>query len=164
MCSLEKWIREVDWRLIVACFQGLLTPVIAGIAVYIARQQWKTAAYRVKFDLYDRRIRVYERVREILGLMYTTVSDDARLHELLRDTRDAEFLFGSEIKNYIEEVFQRASALSSAHQHLREILNTAPPEQRRVLAEREQEQVQWAFAEARTIADRFKSALDVSKL
>ena len=115
MCSLQKWVKEVDWRLVVACFQGFLTPVIAVIAVYIARQQWKTAAYRVKFDLYDRRIRVYERVREILGLMYTAVSDDVKLHELLRDTRDAEFLFGKEIKNYIEEVFQRASALSSAH-------------------------------------------------
>ena len=103
-------------------FQGLLTPVIAGIAIYIAWQQWKTNRQKLKLDLYDRRLKVFERVREILAMMYTTVSDDKRLFELLSGTRDAEFLFGVEIKDYIEEVYRRASTLSATNKQLRAIL------------------------------------------
>jgi len=152
------------WPLVLWYSQGLLAPVIAIVAAYIAWRQWRTNAYKVKLDLFDRRIKVYDSVREILGLMYTVVSDDKRLHNLLNETRNSEFLFGKKVNNYIEEVFHRASDLSSDQRHLNNILDTAPPEQRKVLADRIAEQVQWAFAETGKVGEKFKSALDVSKL
>jgi hypothetical protein len=145
-------------------FQGLLTPVIAGIAIYIAWQQWKTNRQKLKLDLYDRRLKVFERVREILAMMYTTVSDDKRLFELLSGTRDAEFLFGVEIKDYIEEVYRRASTLSATNKQLRAILETAPAELRKKLADVESEQVKWAFEQTRVVADKFKQYINLSKL
>ena len=47
-------------------FSGLLTPVIAIVAVYIAWQQWQTNRQKLILDRYDRRLRIYEEVRKIL--------------------------------------------------------------------------------------------------
>jgi hypothetical protein len=150
--------------LLIWYLQGLLTPVVAIIAVYIGWRQWKTSSQKLKLDLFERRFRVFQAVRDILGMMYTTVSDDKKLFQLLSQTRDAEFLFGSEIKDYVENVWRRASRLSDTHKQLSGILETAPIEVRQKLAKIENDEVQWAFAETCTMADKFKSYLDVSKL
>jgi hypothetical protein len=144
--------------------QGLLAPVIGGIAGYIAWRQWKTSSQKLKLDLFDRRFRVFQAVRDILGMMYTTVSDDKKLYEFLSQTRDVEFLFGAEIRDYVETVWRHATRLSDAKKQLTAILDTAPIETRQKLAQVETEEVQWAFAETRVIADKFKKHLDLSKL
>src|SRR5207249_4626928 len=46
---------------------SLLTPLIAGIAVYIAWQQKEAAEYNVKLDLFDRRYRVYRGLMDLLA-------------------------------------------------------------------------------------------------
>jgi hypothetical protein len=94
--------------LIVWYFQGLLTPVIAGVAVYIALQQWRTNTHRTKLDLFDRRFRVFEETRKILGLIYTSGVNDQQLLDFWTKTAEAEFLFGPEIREYREEIGRRA--------------------------------------------------------
>src|SRR5271170_90498 len=46
-------------RCFLQVLQGLMTPVIALIAVYIAWQQWRTNADKVKLDKFDRRFPIY---------------------------------------------------------------------------------------------------------
>jgi hypothetical protein len=159
MGPIGNWIKEIDWPLLISSSKALLTPAIAIITTYIAVQQWKTNRNKLKLDLYDRRFKVFERIRDILAMMFTVVSDDKRLFELLGGTREAEFLFGAEIKGYIEEVYRRASALSSARNQLREILGTAPTETRIRLADIESEHVKGALEESRAAADKFKRYL-----
>jgi hypothetical protein len=53
-------------------FQGGLTIAIAFITVYTARHQWKPNAEKVKLYLFDRRFRVFEATRAIIGQMYTS--------------------------------------------------------------------------------------------
>jgi hypothetical protein len=116
-------------------------------------------------DRYYQRLRVFEAVRDIVGMMYTTVSDDKKLFELLSKTRDAKFLFGDEIEDYLESVWRHASRLSDAHKALNQVLQTgAPAENRKPLAEVEREEVEWAWRESRLVADKFKKYLDRSKL
>ena len=43
---------------------ALLTPVIGVVAVYVAWQQWKTNDIKLKLDLYDRRLKIYLKVKE----------------------------------------------------------------------------------------------------
>jgi hypothetical protein len=40
----------------VQILQGLLTPVVAIVAVYIAWQQWKANERKFKFEQYERRL------------------------------------------------------------------------------------------------------------
>ena len=49
--------------------KALLTPVIAIVATYIAWQQWKSNQLKLHLDRYDRRLRVYEEVRQILSII-----------------------------------------------------------------------------------------------
>jgi hypothetical protein len=103
-------------------------------------------------------------VRDILAMMYTTVSDDGKLYTLLSQTRGAGFIFGTEIQEYIESVWRHATNLSDTNKHLRDILGTAPPEARKRLADIESEEVKWALAETRVIEQKFKKYLDLSRL
>jgi hypothetical protein len=149
--------------LVVWYFQGLLTPVIAVVAVYIARQQWKTNAHKLKLDLYDRRFKVFEAAREILGLMYTSGVRDAQLLNVLTKTADTEFLFGREVKEYLEEIYRHVQTLISANSQMSANWET-PVEVRSRIAEAETTEVRWATGEVNRIADRFKKYLNLSKL
>lgn len=49
--------------------KGLLTPVIAIVAVYVAWQQWKLNKRRMKLELYERRKAVYEELRNLFCII-----------------------------------------------------------------------------------------------
>ncbi|MHB1494565.1 MAG: hypothetical protein ACYCR3_09540 [Acidithiobacillus sp.] len=90
--------------------KALLTPVIAIVATYIAWQQWKTNQLKLHLDRYDRRLKVYEEVRQILSI----IGRDAKasyddLLKFKRAVSEADFLFGPDIPTYIEEIYQRDS-------------------------------------------------------
>lgn len=93
--------------------KALLTPLIAGVAVYIAWQQWQTSRKKLFLDLYDRRLRIYIEVKKILS----TIIRDAKIdiNELLifySSVSEADFLFGPEIPKYINEIYEHAVDLN----------------------------------------------------
>jgi len=51
-------------------FNALLTPVIAGVVAYIAYQQHKTNRDRLRLDLYDRRLKVFEGLMVLLSIIF----------------------------------------------------------------------------------------------
>ena len=91
---------------------ALLTPVIAVIAVYIAYQQWQTNQQRLKIDLYDRRLSVYKAVTKYLnaGLrtLHPTLEDLSEFH---RSTAEADFLFGPDIRKYLDDLYKHGVRL-----------------------------------------------------
>ena len=97
---------------IIGLFTALLTPVIAIIAVYIALQQWKTNQQRLNLEQYDRRLRVYEEVRNILRTITTDENiKNQDLYKFDNSVSEADFLFGPDIKEYIKEIFDRGIKL-----------------------------------------------------
>lgn len=79
-------------------------PIIAGIAAWIAFRQFQTAQNRLKFDLFDKRMEVYNTVREALGNI--TRQGSLTLEQQLRylqGTRTARWLFGSDVFTYLDE-------------------------------------------------------------
>lgn len=48
---------------IIKLSSGLLTPIIAIVATYIAYQQWKTNKQKLVLDRYDRRLRIYGKLK-----------------------------------------------------------------------------------------------------
>ncbi len=92
--------------------KALLTPVIAIVATYIAWQQWKTNQQKLILDRYDHRLKVYEEVRQILSVILRDAK--ASYDDLLKFRRavsEADFLFGSEISDYIDEIYRRGVKL-----------------------------------------------------
>src|SRR5258705_7395765 len=92
--------------------KALLTPTIAVVTTYIAWQQWRTNRQKLVLDRYDRRLGVYEELRQILSLILRDAK--ASYDDLLKfrtSVSKADFLFGPEITDYIDEIYQRGVKL-----------------------------------------------------
>jgi hypothetical protein len=97
-----------------AALSGLMTPLIAIIGGYIAYQQLRTNQQKLNFDSYERRLKVYDHVRELLRL----VIRDANVHpaEVMKfwhAVSEADFLFGQDVRLYLSDLYQRAMVLHS---------------------------------------------------
>jgi hypothetical protein len=95
MVTCESW----------GCFSSALaTPAIAAIALLIAWRQWLTARNRLKFDLFTRRLEIYESAQRFLSSIRTNgrVPSGADI-QFLRETRSARWLFGEPFHKYLEE-------------------------------------------------------------
>jgi hypothetical protein len=80
---------------------GLLTPLIAVIAVYIAWQQWRTARQKLRMDLFDKRYASFERILSATNTAsakimecHDTLEASSSLIECWRASREAHLLFG----------------------------------------------------------------------
>jgi hypothetical protein len=136
-------------------FQGLLTPVIALIAVYIAYQQWKVNKRKYDFDTYERKLQIYQRVVEMLRLIMTDLKPE--IQEILRfgvDTTEADFLFPEEISAYINEIYTHAARLHAA----RAQIQIDSPNFRDALTQEEE----WFLGQFDVAKERFKKYLKIS--
>lgn len=108
-------------------FSGLLTPLIAILTVYIAWQQWKTNERKFKLDVYERRLTIYEEVKKFLLIICR--EGDVKFDDAIRfrsSVSEADFLFGSEIVEYIDEIYQRAIDLRQWNEELRDYSQAKP--------------------------------------
>lgn len=107
---------------------ALSAPVIGGAAIYIARQQWKTAELqreinekRWKHERYERRLKIYREVREILILVVRSTHPDVKDLQAFRlATAEADFIYGDDVQKYIKEIFKKGVQLCSAKQEHRD--------------------------------------------
>jgi hypothetical protein len=75
--------------------------------LYIAWQQWKSNVRKAVLDRYERRLRIYQHVVEILRFIVRDFKPE--IHDLLKfsaDTAEADFLFGEDIPNYLNEIYR----------------------------------------------------------
>ena len=144
--------------------KALLTPVIAIVATYIAWQQWKTNQLKLHLDRYDRRLKVYEEVRQILSIIVrdTKASYDDLL-KFKRAVSEADFLFGSDITIYIEEIYQRGVSLQHWSGEYRDY-NQPKPEgyDHKKVCEGMHAEFDWFLKQFDPAHQKFKKYLNVS--
>jgi hypothetical protein len=100
-------------------FAGPLATVIAtGVAAWItfrfsskqaeiAQSQADVALDKLKFDLFERRINTYDAIREVIGeIVRHGVVTNQSTHAFLRAIDKVEFLFGPEIKIYLDGLYK----------------------------------------------------------
>ena len=89
-------------------FAALLTPVIAIVTTYIAIQQYRANQLKLRQDLYDRRLLLYNAVAEFLAhVMQEGATDRTQLITLLQKTRESYFLFGKEVSDLCHRLLQK---------------------------------------------------------
>jgi hypothetical protein len=112
---------------VISILQGLLTPAIAVITTYIAWQQWKGNQLKLNLDRYDRRLRFYQ---EVIKMLKTCVNGEIREFSVIVDfgaaTAEADFLFGPEIRQYLDEISTRAGKLRSANVQYKDLKQPVP--------------------------------------
>jgi hypothetical protein len=112
---------------------GLLTPFVAIIGLWIARQQWRTNHLKVQHDLYERRIAVYSTLMEILA---KGKFNEAGLSAFFQKTRESYFLFGKEISDYLDLIYKKAADLQDLDEDRRNT-GLAPEELHRLNVDRQ---------------------------
>jgi len=145
--------------------KGLLTPLIAVIATYIAWQQWKTNQQKLKLEKYDRRLHVYEEVKKILSIILQDAN--ASTDDLLRfrtSVSEADFLFRSEIIEFIDEIYKRGLKLRRWNQKYRDCTQTKPEssEHSKVVEEIHKE-LTWLTEQFDPAKEKFRKYLDLSE-
>lgn len=109
----------MDIKSVVEGLSAALTPVIAVAMVYIAYQQWRTNRSRLAHELYDRRLGVFRAVKDFYGEIGT--AGTAKYEMVMKfnaATAEAEFLFGDEIREHIEELYKKGIHLASLQEKM----------------------------------------------
>lgn len=88
---------------------ALLTPTVAVLGFYIAYRQWRTAQNKLKLDLFERRLVIYEAAKILLATVSANGKvKDEELGKFLTQTRSAKWLLNTEIAEYFSEIYRKA--------------------------------------------------------
>lgn len=83
---------------------SLATPIIAALGIWIAYRQSRTARYKLKLDLYEKRLVIYEAVRNAIGTIVTSGKTNSDIErEFLIGIAGAKWLFDKELEKYLHE-------------------------------------------------------------
>jgi hypothetical protein len=154
----------MTWQTAVAVFSALLTPLIAIVTAYIAWQQWQANRQKLRFDQYEKRLKIYQHVVIMLGLIMREA--DAKLEDLIAfraNTAEADFLFGPEIPKYIEEIFSRGLKLRTLMLQYRDANQERPPGYDPVrIANETEAELAWLTVQFEPAKQKFAKYLRVS--
>ncbi len=90
-------------------FFSIATLFLSVAVVSIALLQWRVAENKLRLDLFDRRYKVYNATRKFLAMIVRDATfTDSQLFEFYGDTSDTEFLFRSEVVDYLAQIRKRA--------------------------------------------------------
>lgn len=93
----------------VPVLQALLTPAIAIAATAIAFVQLHLARQRLRFDLLDRRLLVFESTRELISkLIWHGTLSETEIRDFRIATSETRFIFDQTIEQYIDGIWERA--------------------------------------------------------
>jgi hypothetical protein len=93
---------------------SFVATIFGAVAAWIAFNQWKTANNKLKFDLFDKRMEIYNRTREFLAKTVREGNGDFSdsLH-FLHSVDSAKFLFDKEISEYMRKIYNQSVQLRS---------------------------------------------------
>ena len=96
----------------ISILQALLTPTIGIVAAFVAWQQYRLAKQKHDIDILNRRMQIYKATIAFLvkSERIQSISED-EYYEWLSDVADAEFLFGKEILDLLQDIEGTAAAI-----------------------------------------------------
>ncbi len=117
---------------------ALLVGVLGGLIAY---RQWRTARNRLKLDLFDRRLTVYEQTRDLLARrMAAGFLDLDEIIEFRVKARVAQWLFDPAMAAYLEEIGEKTRQITAVEMELKQALDEA---RRKQLISQQRVQKEW---------------------
>jgi uncharacterized ubiquitin-like protein YukD len=161
--SVEQVLRMLSY---------IATPVVAVAALKIASQQARIAGQQARVnerkyeaDLYERRLRIYEEVKRLLSIV--TRDANISMQDLLKfriATSEADFLFGSDVTTYIDNLHKHAVDLAMWNSMFRDSTQEQPPDyDHKTVVERKHRELKWITSQYEPSKEMFKKYLRVSQ-
>lgn len=94
-------VTSLHWT---AYLTAIAIPIIALVAAWVAFRQWQIARNKLKLDLFEKRMAVYDAARKALGAVAARgrLTRDEEV-EYLTGVSPAKWLFGRELAKYLDE-------------------------------------------------------------
>ena len=100
-------LATIDWEGWVRLLNALLTPLIAALAIYIAYQQYQINRRQYRLALFEKRMVVFNSIMNLIAAVAGEGKvERQKLFAMMRETRDHELLFGSEIGDFDQNGLQ----------------------------------------------------------
>lgn len=146
-------ISPKDW---IDVLSALLTPIIAIVAIAIGFLQWHINRSRLKNDLFNRRIELYEIITNyITDCLIHSEKTHGKEIKFLRDTKHARFIFNKKIASFVDEIYEKSVDLNFCHRREQQLEG---PSLKKVL-ENEKQITKWFRNELRNIQLKFEKFL-----
>ena len=89
-----------------ATLQWIIAAITSALVLAVGFLQWRTAQQKAVLDLFDKRFKIYETVKNCVDLVGTNPEDfgNERQKEFLKAKNKAYFFFGNEVNDYIERL------------------------------------------------------------
>ena len=137
-----------------------LAALTAVLALWIAYQQYRTNRSKLRLDLYERRFRVFDAVRDLLATVGRDGAFELKdLQDFVAGTSEATFLFGADIVAYIEELRLKAADLRRVHRTLADTALPVGPERSQAATD-DAELIKWFTEQFEESKRRFAKYLD----
>jgi len=104
--TLNCW--AVANKPLVSLVTATLPIILTFFVIYIAYQQYQTNRRKLKLELFDKRFFVFESTKDFIQGVITSTSFQKENQNLFHlNTRGAQFIFGSDTKAYLDEVWSK---------------------------------------------------------
>lgn len=146
-----------DWLRIVSTVS---TFAIGVAASFLAYQQFRISKSKLRFDLYERRLRLFNVVRDFASTVALTGELDSG--KLYRDTIERYFLFDKDVCDYIDEMYEKAKQFERTKLDLSQ--SNVDDEARKKLNAKRVEMKTWFFNQSDNMIKVFSKDLSIKTL
>lgn len=146
-------------------FQGLLTPLIAVITTYIAWQQWRATRLKMNMERYERRLAIYQAAHKFISMVISDLKPEVNdLFDFYSATAEADFLFPSSIRQYLDDLFSHANHLHRANSQYRDYTQTPPANyDHQKICDEIDEHTRWFTDQPKIAKDLFQPFLNITQ-
>lgn len=82
---------------------AMLTPTVAAFGLFIAWKQWDTNRKKLKLDLFEKRIAIYEAVKKAIAEIYTKGQTSPEMERnFLQGISGAKWVFPADLASYLD--------------------------------------------------------------
>lgn len=150
----------MEWK---GIFDLSLTGIIAVLTLIIAFRQYWIQRYRVKIDLFDRRMKVYDSIRDTLICIRSDASTKNINHfEFYSSISNGRFLFDKKLNSYLKEIKEKVVDLELYSKEL--TLQALPGNRREYVVTQEYETIKWLCDQLSIFEDRFAEYMEINKV
>jgi hypothetical protein len=153
--SLIDFLTE-SWLVIsnfISSFKDHITFLLALIVALIAYQQFIINRSKLKLDLFDKRYKVLENLRQLMASVLQTGDVDEKILEKYRlSIFGAEFIYDYSINNYLWQVYRMGNRMLRLKNRINNSLH--PPETTKFIKEKE-DLFDWFVDQFESLDDKF---------
>lgn len=157
-CTTEQ--NDKDWT---DYFTAILTSLVTIIALWIGYRQYKTQRYQVRLDLFERRLKIIENVRQTLTEIDKHDSGDGEKInlELFRASyRQSIYLFSNDIHQYLASIDSKIGELEGIENELKKNVSAAQDE----LNKKKKEAIVWLRVQRVDHESKFTEFMTLNKI